>query len=129
MYENSYKEKGKEKQKPSEINQSIVTLTGTTGQRVLKNIFCGSYFRMFLVLHPRIFQISLIIRYCNQLSGYFISSKFNFNFIKMMWHTFVFSAIVSTKQLLANFMRQKQYKSFHFLSKMLCFIMLVYPGR
>ena len=85
------------------FKKSIFTLAGTTGQRVLNKSFCGSYFRMFWVLLPRIFRISLIICYWNQWLGSFISSKFNSNFLKMRWQNFVLSAIIATKQLLEFF--------------------------
>ena len=39
MYEDAYIKKSE--------NKLIVTLTGTTGRRVLNKSFCGSYFRMF----------------------------------------------------------------------------------
>ena len=45
----------------------------------------------------------------------------------MRWHIYVFSEIVATKQLLADFLKQWQYTPFQFLSKILCFIVLVYP--
>ena len=41
--------KNRQKEKTSAKNKSIVTLTETTGQRVLNNIFWCSYFMMFLV--------------------------------------------------------------------------------
>ena len=68
MDEAAYKEQAKDRNKPSEKKKSIVTLTGANGERVLKNNSCGSYFKIFLVLWPIIFQKSLIFRYCNQYS-------------------------------------------------------------
>ena len=78
--------------------KSIVTLAGTTGQRVLNKSFCSYYFWVFWVLRPRICHNIMIIRYFNQWSRSFISSKLNFALLKMRWQKFQFSAIVATKQ-------------------------------
>ena len=64
MGKDAYEKQAKIKIKPSG-EKSIVTLVETTSQRALKNSFCGSYFRIFLVLRPIICQKIMIFRYCN----------------------------------------------------------------
>ena len=56
-------------------------------------------------------------------------SKLNLNFIMMRWQKFRFSAIIETKQLLANLLKQWQYTPFQFLSNLLCFTMLIYSRQ
>ena len=61
---------------------------------------CGSYFRVFWVIRPRICQSDLSISYCNTCSRYFLCLMLNLNSIMLRWQAFVFSVLIAKRSYL-----------------------------
>ena len=110
------------------INIPTIPIVGIIGIRVLNMILYGFYSRMFRVIWPIIWYITLIILSWNQLWRYFPCSWFNLN-LKIIKLGVVCIKCTNCKKIsIFKYQHQCHKTLFQFLSNSFCFMTLVSCG-